>query len=61
MKWSAVKQVTQWQEYGLIFIAKGVFYAIPRRAFENDVAFEQFMDIAKELHEAAQENEMYAT
>jgi len=55
-RWEAVEKVSIRRDHGFIYFSGGSALIVPKRAFADESAFEQFMQTAKSYRESAKQN-----
>lgn len=53
--WKGIDKIVTTSEHTFIYVTKSAAFAIPRRAFADDRAFDAFVEAAKQFHSAANE------
>jgi len=50
--WKAIVKVRESEDHAFIYLSQVTAYVVPRYAFPNDAAFENFIDTARDYHRA---------
>jgi len=52
-KWTGIQDIVIWKQYAFFYINAMTAFIIPKRAFANERAFDEFIDAARHFHRGA--------